>query len=279
MTSKFGVLTRLNLGFASGLGCEIDPTWVHHISGCSRKNPLITTQKRQRVVRWWDLTKWSCSKSRRFGANRRLKTTTPCVARCSTPCQRGRACTVLPHACPERLSGRPRALACARAYKSLPGAQQSTLHPASLPQASPQLRRALHRPPEPPEHRPPRRAHPSHPSPKPSARPTSQSPVKLPGPSTERYLTGILPPAGAHDPGRPLRHYQIPCAHNFYVIWWTSPSLPIELDRPVQAKLLAVDELIRPRAWLGRLRPPPTAIRPSMGSLGPPRSPRPLRQS
>jgi hypothetical protein len=76
-----------------------------------------------------------------------LKTTSLSIATCSIPCSSARSCTGHSLCAPRMLSAPPRTCAqpCPRAPINLsPSARQFTPHPASLPRAKPQLRRAPH---------------------------------------------------------------------------------------------------------------------------------------
>jgi hypothetical protein len=85
--------------------------------------------------------------------------------------------------------------------------------------------------------------------------------VKLPKPSDPAEphrralitLAGLLPLTSECEPGKPLRHFQIPSVYRLCVPWKSSPSQPIGLSRREQAGILAADELPHLRTWTRQL--------------------------
>jgi hypothetical protein len=70
--------------------------------------------------------------------------------------------------------------------------------------------------------------------------------ASLEGPN---HLAGLLPLTGEREPGKSLRHSQIPSVYRLNVTWSSLPSQPIGLSRREQARILTADELPRLRTW------------------------------
>jgi hypothetical protein len=76
-------------------------------------------------------------------------------------------------------------------------------------------------------------------------------------------LAGVRNPAGAREPGKPLHHFSIRCAHGLYITPWSSSCTLIEPYRRGLAGAGAADDLRRLRSWLeqGPPQPPLTPTR------------------